>query len=183
MASLLIPGDGRAQVASGAEQPRLIEAREGLLDPGGTLGEPIPIWGYDGIAHGQVLRVRKGAEVFLQLANALPRPTTIHWRGVRGPNGMDGVAGLTQAAIAPGARFEYRFAPPDAGTFFYHAHPAEDLDEQVHRGLSGVLIVDEDNPPETDGEILLALADWRTGPDGKLAEPAADAADRARSAN
>ena len=34
---------------------------------------------------------------------------------------MDGVPGLTQAAVAPGASFDYRFRPPDAGTFWYHA--------------------------------------------------------------
>jgi FtsP/CotA-like multicopper oxidase with cupredoxin domain len=30
---------------------------------------------------------------------------------------MDGVPQLTQAAVAPGTSFDYRFQPPDAGTF------------------------------------------------------------------
>ena len=34
---------------------------------------------------------------------------------------MDGAPGLTPTAVAPGARFDYRFRPPDAGTFWYHA--------------------------------------------------------------
>ena len=31
-----------------------------------------------------------------------PSPLSLHWHGVRGPNAMDGVGGLTQAPIAPG---------------------------------------------------------------------------------
>ena len=34
---------------------------------------------------------------------------------------MDGVAGLTQAAVEPGESFDYDFVVPDAGTYWYHA--------------------------------------------------------------
>ena len=43
----------------------------------------------------------------------------MHWHGVRLPNAMDGVPHLTQPPVAPGASFDYRFRPPDAGTFWY----------------------------------------------------------------
>ena len=57
----------------------------------------------------------------MRLVNELPEPTSVHWHGVRLPNAMDGVPQLTQPPVAPGASFDYRFRPPDAGTFWYHA--------------------------------------------------------------
>ena len=95
---------------------RLIRARamSGVDDNAG------PSWRYDGILPGPVLRVRQGEEVLVRLANELPVPTTAHWHGVRLANAMDGTA-LTQAPIVPGGSFDYRFAPPDPGTFWYHA--------------------------------------------------------------
>ncbi|MGB0212949.1 multicopper oxidase domain-containing protein, partial [Algiphilus sp.] len=36
------------------------------------------------------------------LDNGLPQDTTIHWHGLRLPNAMDGVPGLTQDAVKPG---------------------------------------------------------------------------------
>ena len=44
-------------------------------------------------------------------------PTAMHWHGIRNLNEMDGVPDLTQAAIAPGESFTYRFPLKDAGTF------------------------------------------------------------------
>ena len=76
--------------------------------------------GYDGIVPGPALRVRRGEEVRVRLINDLPEPTAVHWHGVRVVNAMDGAPPLTQAAIAPGDSFDYRFAAPDAGTYWYH---------------------------------------------------------------
>ena len=45
----------------------------------------------------------------IYVTNRLPEPTTVHWHGVLVPNGMDGVAGLTQRAIQPGETFKYEF--------------------------------------------------------------------------
>src|SRR6266508_1187155 len=89
----------------------------------------------------------------------LAEPTSVHWHGVRLPNAMDGVPGLTQAPVAPGASFDYRFRPPDAGTFWYrsHAHAAADLD----RGLYGALIVEETEKVDVDQNVLLIFDDWR----------------------
>ena len=51
-----------------------------------------------------MLRVRRGEELRVRLINELVADTTMHWHGVRVPNAMDGVAGLTQAAVAPGRK-------------------------------------------------------------------------------
>ncbi|MGI9385086.1 MAG: multicopper oxidase domain-containing protein, partial [Methyloligellaceae bacterium] len=79
--------------------PILLEARPGkaLLQEAGKA--ETPIWGYGGRVPGPVIRVKRGAEVWVRLKNQLPQPTTIHWHGIRIVNAMDGVAGLTQDPV------------------------------------------------------------------------------------
>ncbi len=113
-----------------------------------------PLWNYDGALPGPTLRVNRGEELRVRLVNELTAPTCIHWHGVRVPNAMDGVPGLTQAMVAPGANFDYRFRPPDAGTFWYHAPAGVDID----RGLHGALIVDDVRAVGVDRELLLILS-------------------------
>ena len=91
----------------------------------------------------------------MRLVNKMDVPTAIHWHGVRTPNAMDGVPGLTQEAVAPGATHEYRFTVPDAGTFWYH--PPVNASGQRLRGPYGPLIVTEREPPEVDRETMLFI--------------------------
>ncbi|HHH31414.1 MAG TPA: hypothetical protein ENK57_24125, partial [Polyangiaceae bacterium] len=102
-------------------------------------GQALAVWAYNGQVPGPVLRVRLGQEIEVQLHNGLPQPTSIHWHGVRVPNAMDGVPGVTQDPVPPGGDFTYRFTPKDAGTFWFHPHIR--TSEQVERGLYGVLVV------------------------------------------
>ena len=114
---------------------------------------------YGGTVPGPLLRVRLGGTVAATLRNGLAEPTTVTWHGVRIANAMDGVAGLTQPAVPPGGSFDYRFTPPDAGTYWYHPHAAPGTAAQTGRGLYGVLIVDEASPPAAEEDILLVLGD------------------------
>ena len=95
---------------------------------------PTKVWAYDGTVPGAGVRVSQGSRLRRTFVNNLPRPSTIHWHGVRIENSMDGVPGLTQSAVPPGGRFTYDFAVKDAGTFWYHPH--RDSLEQLSRGLS-----------------------------------------------
>ncbi len=79
---------------------------------------------------------------------------------------MDGVPFLTQKPIEPGASFDYRFTPPDAGTFWYHTHFGSS--EQLARGLYGVLIVEEHEPPQVDRDVILVVDDWRLMDNGEI---------------
>lgn len=106
-------------------------------------------------APGPTLRLKRGEEVRVRLVNDAAEPAAIHWHGVRVPNGMDGVPGLTQAPVAPGGSFDYRFVAPDAGTFWYR--PATSANGQRVRGPSGALIVSESAPIETDREAVLLV--------------------------
>lgn len=137
-----------------------------------------PIWGYNGQAPGPVLRVKQGERLNVRLLNQLDHPTTIHWHGLRLDNAMDGVPGLTQAAVEPGQSFDYSFVCPDAGTFWYHPHKM--ASEQIARGLHGMLIVDEVDPPEVDQDLVLVFDDWRLQRDGQIhAESFGEIAERA----
>lgn len=137
-------------------------------------------WSFGGSVPGPLIRVTQGAEVKVRLVNHLDRPTSLHWHGVRIANGMDGVAGLTQPPVPPGGTFDYRFTPPDSGTFWYHPEVAPDGPEQLARGLSGVLIVDEPEPPPVDRDLLAVVGDWRLDAAGQVAGDFADPHDAAR---
>jgi FtsP/CotA-like multicopper oxidase with cupredoxin domain len=126
------------------------------------------IWGYDGTAPGPVLRGVQGGRLQRRFANSLPQASSIHWHGIRIDNAMDGVPGLTQAAVEPGGGFDYDFLLPDAGTYWYHSHNRSM--EQVARGLHGALIVEESTPPDVDRDEVLVLDDWLIDPGtGQLA--------------
>ena len=133
----------------------------------GDEAPPTAVWAYDGAIPGPVLRLRQGVPFRATVTNGLAETTTVHWHGMRLPNAMDGVPGLTQAPIAPGGRFDYAFTPPDAGTFWYHSH--DDGLVQMGRGLAGALIVQEPEPPAVDREVLWTLQDWRLTPEAQIA--------------
>ncbi|MDF0603374.1 multicopper oxidase family protein [Psychromarinibacter sp. C21-152] len=121
------------------------------------------VWGYEGAIPGPEIRVRQGERVRRRFANALPQGSSVHWHGIRIDNAMDGVAGLTQEAVAPGDTIDYDFVAPDAGTYWYHAHNRSW--EQVARGLHGALVVEEAEAPDVDREEVLVLDDWLLNPD------------------
>lgn len=126
------------------------------------------VWSYGEGVPGPELRVRQGQRLRVIVENALDQSTTVHWHGIRLPNAMDGVPGLTQPPIAPGETFVYEFTPPDAGTFWYHSHV--DSAEQIGRGLFGALIVEEPEPPAVDREWVWVLNDWRLDREARIVE-------------
>jgi FtsP/CotA-like multicopper oxidase with cupredoxin domain len=158
LSHLAAPG-ARASESARVLDTRILEARAGWLEL--VPGKPTAFEGFDGRSPGTLLRLRKGDPLDVTLVNSLLRPTSIHWRGVRGPNEFDGVAPLTQKPVEPGARQQIRFTPPDAGTYLYHAHAEPDMAAQVERGLYGALIVEEPDAPPVDHDLLAMLDDWR----------------------
>ena len=120
---------------------------------------PTAIWAYNGQFPSPILRTKQGEPFRAVVENGLEQDTTVHWHGIRVPNAMDGVPGLTQIPIKPGASFPYEFTPPDAGTFWYHPH-ANSL-EQIGRGLAGLLIVEERESVAVDRDLAWLLQDWR----------------------
>lgn len=126
------------------------------------------LWGFDGMVPGPVLRYRVGDTLKVRLENGLPMPTSIHWHGLRLPNAMDGVSGLTQEPVGRGETFDYAFELKDAGTFWYHSH--ERSWEQVARGVYGLLVVEEAEPPAVDRDLPFVVDDWLLHRDGRFVE-------------
>jgi len=126
------------------------------------VGVPYPdtdVWSYNASVPGPEIRVRQGELLRILVDNELAQATTVHWHGVRVPNAMDGVPYLTQKPIAAGEKFVYEFEVPDAGTYWYHPH--HHSAEQVGRGLSGALIVEDIEPLPVDRDVVWMLGDWR----------------------
>jgi len=113
---------------------------------------------------GPTIRVTEGDTVEVVVTNALDEPTSVHWHGLHVPNGQDGVAGVTQDPIAPGATFTYTFTAPHAGTFMYHAHGPNSR-EQIDRGLYAPLIIDPagGDAIAADKDLTLTIGNWMVG--------------------
>lgn len=98
-------------------------------------GMKATLWGYNGSSPGPTIEVVEGDKVRIFVTNKLPEPTSIHWHGQRLPNGMDGVAGVTQPQIPVGKTFVYEFEARRPGTFMYHPHADEVT--QMAMGMMG----------------------------------------------
>lgn len=105
-----------------------------------------------------ILRFREGEMVTIHVTNRLNEPTSIHWHGLRLPNVMDGVPGLTFRGINPGETFTYEFPVVQSGTYWYHSHSG--MQEQT--GLYGPLILEPagQDPFSFDREYVVMLSDW-----------------------
>jgi len=133
-------------------------------------GLPVEAWTYNGGLPGPLIRVRVGDRLIVHFSNRLPKPTTVHWHGIRLPNRMDGVPGHSQSEVQPGESFTYDFVVPDAGLFWYHPHVMSAA--QVGFGLYGALLVED--PAEPVGaadELVLVLSDIEIRDDGTLESP------------
>ena len=102
-------------------------------------GRTFLMFGFNGQYPGPLLRVAQRATIRVRFTNHLDMPTAVHWHGLRLDNRSDGVPGVTQDPIAPGATFDYTLTFPDAGIYWYHPHVREDIQQDL--GLSGNILV------------------------------------------
>jgi FtsP/CotA-like multicopper oxidase with cupredoxin domain len=136
-----------------------------------TPGLSARCWGYNGSTPGPLLEAIEGDRVRIYVTNRLPEATTVHWHGMVVPNGMDGVAGLTQKRIAPGETFLYELTLRYPGTYMYHSH----FDEmtQMALGAVGMFIVHPKVPrgPRVDRDFSLMLHEWRINAGARRPDP------------
>jgi FtsP/CotA-like multicopper oxidase with cupredoxin domain len=147
---------GGTSVADLVAAPGPQPVREFTLTAQDAVIDGRPAETYDGTVPGPELRVTQGDRVRVTLVNRLAVATTVHWHGVRVPNAMDGVAGMTQDAVAPGASFTYEFVATDPGTYWYHSH--QNTGAQLPAGLFGALVVEPPGghvPEDVDRTVLL----------------------------
>ena len=113
----------------------------------------------NGTIPGPLVRLREGQNLTVDLVNQSMHGTSIHWHGMLVPFLMDGVPGLSMAAVEPGETYRYEFPIRQSGTYWWHAHT---LQEPL--GHYGPLIVDplEPEPYEYDRDYVVMLSDWST---------------------
>jgi len=128
-------------------------------------------WGYNGQVHGPTIEAVEGDRVRIYVTNRLPEPTSVHWHGILLPNGMDGVAGLTQKAIEPGETFKYDFTLRQHGTHMYHPH--HDEMTQMAMGMMGLFIIHPRHPtsPRPDRDFAIMLSEWAIKPGAARPDP------------
>lgn len=123
-----------------------------------------PVWAYGSKAAGPEIRVPQGTPLRVTLTNKLQRPTSLHFHGLRLPNALDGIAGLTQKPVLPGESFTYEFVARASGTYWYRPE-AGDAEQQA-RGLAGALVVEDKRPITVDRDLVWLLQDWRLDDEG-----------------
>ncbi len=165
---------GSAALAIAPCLPAAAQAREFRLAAAsarvnlvGTGYPDTDVWTFNGSVPGPVLRAKQGETLRVRYVNQLPQPSTVHWHGIRLPNAMDGVPGVTQKAVEPGGEFLYEFRLPDAGTYWYHPHARSS--EELGRGLYGALVVEEAEPPFADRDETWVLSDFRLDREARIA--------------
>lgn len=129
-------------------------------------GTPASAITVNGTVPGPLLRMHEGRDVTIALTNRLDEVTAAHWHGLKVPNNMDGVPGVTFPGIKPGETFQYRFELRQSGTYWYHSHAI--LQEPA--GFYAPLIIDpqEREPFGYDREYVVMLSEWVDTPPEKV---------------
>ncbi len=134
-------------------------------------GHRVDAWLYNGALPGPTLRVQRGERATITLENALPEPTITHWHGLVVPEAADG---HPRFAVPPGGRYQYNFVVDQpAGLAWYHPHTHMRTGYQVHRGLAGLLVIDDPGDrtrglPAPERELLLVIQDRTVAADGEV---------------
>ena len=104
-----------------------------------TTGNQTITGAINGSIWGPTLFFQKGDSVHFNVHNYLNDSTTIHWHGMHLPAVMDG--GPHQV-IPPGTIWKpYWKVSNDAATYWYHPHLHEMTEEQITKGIGGLIIV------------------------------------------
>lgn len=98
-------------------------------------------YGYNGDLLGPTLKIEEGDSVDVKITNNLDEPTTFHWHGLEVRGEIDGGP---HGGIQPGdSQIVTLEADQPAATLWYHPHIDGSTAEQVFKGLSGMLLIDE----------------------------------------
>jgi blue copper oxidase len=106
------------------------------------------VWAYaQRTASGQVqlnptLFARSGGRLKVALENRLGDDTTIHWHGFAVDEANDG-SGLHPVRHGESRTYDFEIRNR-AGLYWYHAHPHGQTGMQVHKGLAGLVVVEDD---------------------------------------
>lgn len=138
-------------------------------------GRPVTVYSYNDSIPGPTIEAEVGNRLIVNFTNHLPEDTTVHWHGLEVPANMDG-SNISQRAVPPGGSFRYEFDLLQAATHWYHPHLF--VNEQVERGLAGMLVVRD---PDQDADLglpprdrIVVLDDVLLDESGEIAPPLPD---------
>ncbi len=107
------------------------------------------------------IRVNQGDRLKIIVNNKMREGSAIHWHGMDLPNEQDGVPGITQKTIRPGAQHIYEYTAISTGTHWYHSHMGGD---QEGRGVFGAfIVVPAVNDIPSDRDYTLIFSDGALG--------------------
>ncbi len=100
--------------------------------------------------------VNAGDGFSASLTNELDEETTIHWHGLHLDWRMDG---HPLRAVRPGASYRYAYTVSNGGgTYWYHTHGHGNTARQVHMGLAGLFIVEDEDERRLNEALGVELA-------------------------
>jgi FtsP/CotA-like multicopper oxidase with cupredoxin domain len=169
---LQIPPLAASTTTADGERRFQLELQTGKSDLG--LPGPTRTWGVNGPLLGPTLRASRGERVAVDVTNALPEATSLHWHGMHLPAVADG--GPHQM-IEPGSTWSPAWTiDQPAATLWYHPHPHERTAEHVRRGVAGLFLVDDPGTgvdlPDRYGvdDVPVLVQDASFDDDGQLSE-------------
>ncbi|KAK3713673.1 Multicopper oxidase ctb12 [Vermiconidia calcicola] len=114
-----------------------IHLTNGLVDPVG-IGSRQAIL-INGSFVGPTLYAKSGDHVHFLVRNYMTEDTTVHFHGIgqKASPWSDGVPGLTQGLLRPGASYLYKWQAQESGAYFYHAHARA----QMMDGMYGAILI------------------------------------------
>lgn len=133
------------------EVPLVAQQQDVTLASGGRLAA----WTF-GELGGPAISATVGDVLEVRLDNLdIADGATVHWHGYPVPAAADGVAGVTQDAVAPGGSYATALSLTRPGTYWYHTHQLGSIG--VTRGLFGTLVVQPPGGQVDDIDIVLPL--------------------------
>jgi len=125
------------------------------------------VFAFNGQVPGPLIHVKEGDEVTVHVTNNTSLAHTMHWHGVNqtGTWKNDGVPGVTQPQIEPGATFTYKFTVDRPGSLWYHCH-VNVWEHVATRGMWGPLIIDPKNPSDLEKkvtkDVIMMMSTWES---------------------
>lgn len=156
---------GRAALALQAKADALV-LRPGVPET--------PVWSLAG----PEIRFKRGDTVEVALANELPQPVALNWRGLDGAANIESLT--ARAPVAAGAKETLQLPLRHAGTLLCDLRLLGDGQARPSRARAVVVL--ESEPIAVDRDEVFLVEDWRLRPDGSAIAPGVDPKDTAKDA-
>ncbi|CAN1557658.1 SufI Putative multicopper oxidases [Rhabdaerophilaceae bacterium] len=141
---------------------RLLPSAEATLSPGI-------------VPETMLLRLKPTPDARLAIRNELGQPLALGLRGLRRT-----ITGSALTGLAPASDGNLGFSATQSGSFLLTPVTPGLASEQIARGLTSLIVIEEDQPPAADHDLPLTVSDWRLNDSGQLDERFGDLQDRAR---